>query len=276
MVSTVLALLAGGTGQMLAADFYVGGDGASDRNPGTASQPFATIQKAADVAAAGDCVNIRPGIYRETVVPANSGPPGQPITFQPDGDAQVTVSGADLVDGDWTVYSGQIYQTAIALPLTGYGEQITGNETLLANQVFVDGKMMMEARWPNLADSDDLLNRADFRPIAKDAWTAGPGGTTHTPGCRNPGDSWRLGRRHHLVHRLVHSPDRHDLQLIGRADRVSFQGLGEVSRLVLPDGKAGRAGCREGVVLRRDQAVSLGTGRRPAGECGGQAAELCL
>jgi hypothetical protein len=27
--------------------------------------------------------------------------------------------------------------------LTGYGQQITGNETLLADQVFVDGKMMM-------------------------------------------------------------------------------------------------------------------------------------
>jgi len=65
----------------------------------------------------------------------------------------------------------------VALPLTGYGEQITGDETLLANQVFVGGKMMIEARWPNLADSDDLSNRADFRPIAKDAWTAGPGGT---------------------------------------------------------------------------------------------------
>lgn len=133
MVSTLLTLLAVGTGQVLAADFYVGGDGASDRDPGTASQPFATIQKAASVAAAGEFVNIRSGIYRETVVPANSGASGQPVTFQPDGDAEVTVSGADLVDGDWTVYSGHIYQTAIALPLTGYGEQITGNATLLAN-----------------------------------------------------------------------------------------------------------------------------------------------
>ena len=120
-LSAVLALLAGGTGQVLAANFYVGGDGASDRNPGTASQPFATIQKAAGVAAAGDVVNIRPGIYRETIVPANSGAPGQPVTFQPEGDAAVTVSGADLADGGWTVYRSQIYQKAIALPLTGYG-----------------------------------------------------------------------------------------------------------------------------------------------------------
>ena len=57
MVSAVLALLAGGTGQVLAANFYVGGDGASDRNPGTETQPFATIQKASGLAAAG--VDIR-------------------------------------------------------------------------------------------------------------------------------------------------------------------------------------------------------------------------
>jgi hypothetical protein len=186
---------------VFAADYYVGGDGASDRNPGKASKPFATIQKAATVATAGDTVKIRTGTYRETVVPANSGAPGQPVTFQPDGDAEVTVSGADLVDGEWALYSGQIYQTAIPLPLTGYGEQITGNATLLANQVFVDGKMMIEARWPNLADSDDLLNRADFRPIATDVWTAGPGGTAmlrdagipEIPGGWARGTIWYIG-----------------------------------------------------------------------------------
>ena len=84
-LSAVLALLAGGTGQVLAANFYVGGDGASDRNPGTASQPFATIQKAAGVAAAGDVVNIRPGIYEKTMVPANSSAPADRVAFQPKG-----------------------------------------------------------------------------------------------------------------------------------------------------------------------------------------------
>ncbi len=176
----VLALLAGGAGRAMAGNYYVGGTGASDRNPGTASQPFATIQKAASVAAAGDFVNIRAGTYRETVTPANSGTAGHPITFQPDGNAVVTVSGADLADGGWAVYSGNIYQKSIALPLTGYAEQITGNGTLLANQVFVGGKMMIEARWPNVANSDDLLNRADFRRVEKGAWTAGTGGANAT------------------------------------------------------------------------------------------------
>ena len=57
----VSAVLVGGSGQVLAANFYAGGDDASNRNLGTASHPFAAIQKAAGVAAAGDVVNIRPG-----------------------------------------------------------------------------------------------------------------------------------------------------------------------------------------------------------------------
>ena len=176
-VHVVLTVAAGAISQAVAGGYYVGGPGASDRNPGTVSQPFATIQKAASVAVAGDSVNIRGGIYRETIVPANSGAPGQPVTFQPDGDAEVTVSGADTANGGWAVYRGNVYQKTIALPVTGYRERITDNSTLLANQVFVGSKMMIEARWPNVANSDDLLNRADFRPVPKDGWTTGAGTT---------------------------------------------------------------------------------------------------
>lgn len=69
-------------------NYYVGGTGASDSNPGTSSLPFATIQKAASIAVSGSIVNIRAGTYRETITPANSG-----VTFQPDGVATVVVSG---------------------------------------------------------------------------------------------------------------------------------------------------------------------------------------
>jgi hypothetical protein len=135
-VLILLAWAAGGTRQAIGSDYYVGGAGASDGNPGTASQPFATIQKAASVAVAGDFVKIRAGTYRETITPANSGTPGHPITYQPDGKGVVTVSGADAADGGWTVYRGNVYQKTIALPVTAYRERITGNATLLANQVF--------------------------------------------------------------------------------------------------------------------------------------------
>ncbi len=90
-----------------------------------------------------------------------------------DGNVNVTISGIEEIKSKWSVHSGKIYKTTIALPVTGYRDAITGNSSLLANQVFVDGKMMMEARWPNISNSEDLLNRADFRPVPKEDWITG-------------------------------------------------------------------------------------------------------
>ena len=145
--------------------YYVGGTGASDDNPGTSSQPFATIQKAATIAVAGDTIKIRTGIYRETITPTNSGTTGNPIIYQADGAAVVTISGTNTADGGWTVHEGQIYKKIITLPVNGYGSKLTDNNTLLANQVFKDKVMMFEARWPDISNLDDLLDRTKFRRI---------------------------------------------------------------------------------------------------------------
>ena len=53
--------------------FYVQGSNSSDTNPGTFNLPFKTIQRAADVAVAGDTVYIRQGVYREGFSTVNSG-----------------------------------------------------------------------------------------------------------------------------------------------------------------------------------------------------------
>ncbi len=52
--------------------YYVSPTGA-DTNPGTITQPWKTIQKAADTLTAGESVNIRSGIYHERVIPQHSG-----------------------------------------------------------------------------------------------------------------------------------------------------------------------------------------------------------
>ena len=50
--------------RVLAADYYVGGDNASDDNDGSTSAPFATITKAVVTArAAGDVIHVAPGRY---------------------------------------------------------------------------------------------------------------------------------------------------------------------------------------------------------------------
>ena len=64
-----------------AATYTVAPNGA-DSNPGTEAQPFRTIQKAADVAAAGDTVHVRAGVYAENVIIKNSGTEGRPIVFE--------------------------------------------------------------------------------------------------------------------------------------------------------------------------------------------------
>jgi len=54
---------------------------AKNSNPGTESQPWRTIQKAADTATAGDTVYVKKGVYNEWVDVKNSGTAGNPITF---------------------------------------------------------------------------------------------------------------------------------------------------------------------------------------------------
>src|SRR5688572_13760619 len=141
-----------------ARDIFVGGAGASDTNPGTAAQPFATIQKAASVAVAGDVVKIRSGIYRETIVPTNG------TVFQPDQGATVTISGLNVVDNaGWTVHNGQIYKKSITLPVNGYQQAASSNAAIVANQVFKDGAMMFEARWPKINKEADLMDQHKWR-----------------------------------------------------------------------------------------------------------------
>ena len=74
---------------------------ASDENPGSADRPLKTIGKAAALVMPGDCVTVRPGVYRESVHLKRSGTAEAPIVFQAEKLGPVVVSGADVVTG-WT------------------------------------------------------------------------------------------------------------------------------------------------------------------------------
>ena len=123
--------------------YYISTSG-SDSNDGKSPQtPFATIQQCASVAIAGDSCVIRGGAYRETVKPAASGTQDNPITFVPYQNEKVTIDGSDPITG-WSLYQGNIYKARVTLPITGYSDK-----NFFANQLFEDGQMMIEARWPN-------------------------------------------------------------------------------------------------------------------------------
>lgn len=121
--------------------YYVSPAG-SDANDGTTvDTPFRTIQKAADVMQAGDTCLIRAGVYRETVHPANSGQDGAPITFQPYEGEKVVISGAEPIT-DWEKVADGLYKA----PMPADFFVSAHNQ---ADQVFLDGRMMVLAQWPN-------------------------------------------------------------------------------------------------------------------------------
>ncbi len=83
-----------------AREYFVATDG-DDASEGSAAKPWRTIQRAADIAVAGDTVTIRGGTYREWVKPANAGRADAPIVYRAAKGERVVVTGADPVTG-WT------------------------------------------------------------------------------------------------------------------------------------------------------------------------------
>ena len=158
-----------------AAAFYVDGTNGNDSNPGSFEQPFRSIQKAAGTMAAGDTCYVRKGVYRETIIPAHSGRAGARITFKPYSNEQVTLSGADPITG-WAPHQGSIYKAPIKWNL-GQGN----------NQVFVDGRLVFEARWPN---STDLSRPNCLEMDSGSGWTNATEGVIRDPNLTQPEGTW--------------------------------------------------------------------------------------
>jgi len=154
-----------------AATYYVS-PGGNDANTPTQAQnistPWKTIQKAATSMVAGDTCLVRAGTYRETATVAASGNATSPITFQAYGSEIVTISGTDAVSG-WTLESPNVYYTSLSGSL-GDG-----------NQVFQNGVMKPEARWPNAGSSFPWQN-SSVKPSADWSYVATAGYTNNIAG----------------------------------------------------------------------------------------------
>ncbi|MCX7002512.1 MAG: hypothetical protein NTV22_04480 [bacterium] len=120
--------------------YYVATNG-SDSAAGGFAAPWRTIQKAAGVMLAGDTCLVRGGTYRESVVPANSGTTAARISYRAyTGETAVINGGEPLTD--WTSVGAGVWRT----PLAGTFYTSLYN---FAMQVFIDDRMLFQARWPN-------------------------------------------------------------------------------------------------------------------------------
>ena len=112
----VLLMVAAGTamasGTTIACSLYVA-PGGSDGLPGSAAQPFATVQHLADTLAAGQTGCVRGGSYTEDVTVTHAGQPGAPITI-----TSYTAERATLTGRLW-VHQGADYVTVANMNLDG-------------------------------------------------------------------------------------------------------------------------------------------------------------
>ena len=104
--------------------YYVSTTG-SDTNLGTSTAPFRTINKAAQVALAGDVVTIKSGTYSETVTVKNGGTLSAPIVFQAEVHGGVVMSGGRhfFQPINWSLginNTGAIYVTVRGLVFRNY------------------------------------------------------------------------------------------------------------------------------------------------------------
>ena len=166
-----------------ATDYYVATSGNDATGSGTLAAPFATIQRAANAAVAGDNVIIRAGTYRETVRPANSGTAVSRITYkayESDGVyEEVVISGADPLTG-WTAHDTSggkaIYKTtAMTWNLSDNGASFG---TAYRNQIFVNGQMQVLARWPNVPA--ERITRLTYQDLALVSAASGQANSTAT------------------------------------------------------------------------------------------------
>jgi hypothetical protein len=77
-----------------ATEYFIATTG-SDAGGGTSGTPFATIQKAVDLAEAGDIITVKNGTYKQTVIfwKSNSGKPGNPIIIKGESRDGVIIDG---------------------------------------------------------------------------------------------------------------------------------------------------------------------------------------
>ena len=119
-----------------AADIHVAING-NDDNAGTINAPLRTIGKATSVMQPGDRCLIHAGIYRETITPV-----ADDLYFGPFQDDRVEINGCDLVTDNWDTFKENI--RFISSPDRVW-------------QIFVDGKRMKVARYPDMGEEETLL-----------------------------------------------------------------------------------------------------------------------
>jgi hypothetical protein len=153
-----------------AAEFHVAPNG-NNSNPGTQAAPLLTIQRAANLAQAGDVIIVHAGTYRERVIPPRGGESdARRIVYQAAPGEQVVIKGSEVVH-DWKPFMPGVWKATMPNKLFGasnpYKELITGDwftdkgRPHHTGEVYFNGKSLWETH---------LLERVLNPQPVPDAW----------------------------------------------------------------------------------------------------------
>lgn len=156
-----------------AADYYVSPQG-KNSNDGSINAPWKTLNHAASNLKPGDTLFIAPGRYRETLSLRVSGTREEPIRFVAQDGGRVFIDGTDPVTSQWTRHQGAIWKTPLDRPQV--------------EQLFVNGVMQNEARWPD-ATFGERWDRQSWAKVGKQAEY----GKLDAPGMKATGVDWTGG-----------------------------------------------------------------------------------
>ena len=109
--------------------YYVDSAAFKDGN-GSAERPFKHINDAAKLAVAGDEVIVKPGVYREHVIPVNAGTKDKPIVYRSEKPLGAVITGAEVVTG-WEKVKGNTWTVRVNNTMFGaynpYKEVVYGD-----------------------------------------------------------------------------------------------------------------------------------------------------
>lgn len=145
---------------------------------GTADKPFKTISQAAKIAEAGDTVVVAPGMYRESVNPANGGTYDKRISYISEVERGATISGAEIAK-DWTLVKDNVWVLRIPYgyfegdnPYTTrvYGDWLNAGIVAHIGEVFVNDKSFYEVDSLEKVYSPEYIDLSWDRDFTKHVW----------------------------------------------------------------------------------------------------------
>ena len=194
----ILLLLAFNLPWASAREYHVSKTG-NDSNPGSISEPFLTISKAAGIAVPGDTITVHAGTYREWVNPAHGGEsdtnrivyraaPGEKVEIK---GSEVITTWEELGDGVWKV----VLPNSFFQDYNPYKDSIFGDwfydmgRIHHTGEVFLNGKSLYEKK------SLDLV----FNPIPNTS-IADTLGSSYTWYCESDEESTTIWAKFHQYH----------------------------------------------------------------------------